>query len=253
MQKPGRDIFWTVPGIAALLLFWEGGARILHSPIILPGPLDTARRFFAIISGEKFIASLLETFVRVMAGLFAAVPLGVAAGLMCGLNRRAAFFFRPLFAVISATPVMAVILIAFLALGQEKTPVFTAFLMVFPVITANTVEGVRAVDPRYQELFSIYRISRTDALRFLYIPAMLRFILGGVRSGLSLGWKVVVASEVLVQPLRALGSGMQLARAHLETAELYAWTLATVLAAAFSQGLLSLILWFVEKGRPAGE
>jgi NitT/TauT family transport system permease protein len=119
--------------------------------------------------------------------------------------------------------------------------------MVFPVICANTQEGIRAIDPRYRELLRVYRVGTADAIRFLYIPGVMPFILGGLRGALSLSWKVVAAAEVLVQPLRALGSGMQLAKSRLETPDLYAWTLATVLAAAVSQALFSLFLKRVEK------
>jgi NitT/TauT family transport system permease protein len=134
---------------------------------------------------------------------------------------------------------MALILIAFLWFGQNRTPVFTAFLMVFPVMAANTIEGIKSVDGALIELFKVYGLSRTETLRSLYIPSLIPFILGGLRSSLSLCWKVVVAAEVLVQPARALGTGMQNAKAQLETAELFAWTAGTVCAAAFSQFILS--------------
>jgi NitT/TauT family transport system permease protein len=137
---------------------------------------------------------------------------------------------------------MAVILIAFLFLGAEKTPVFTAFLMVFPVMAATTMEGVRMTDPGLRELFKVYKIKTLDTLRYLYIPSLSPFILGGLGSSLSLCWKVVVAAEVLVQPLRSLGTGMQQAKARLETPELFAWTIATVSAAAFTQGLFTVLL-----------
>ena len=92
-------------------------------------------------------------------------------------------------------------------------------------------------------------MSRTETLKYLYIPTLVPFILGGLRSSLSLCWKVVVAAEVIVQPLASLGAGMQQARAHLETPELFAWTGATVIAAALSQGLLSLIIRKSGRGR----
>jgi NitT/TauT family transport system permease protein len=76
--------------------------------------------------------------------------------------------------------------------------------------------------------------------------------MGGLRSALSLCWKVVVAAEVLVQPLRALGTGMQRAKAQLETAELFAWTLGTVLAAAAAQELVTLLLFFASRVHSAG-
>jgi NitT/TauT family transport system permease protein len=155
----------------------------------------------------------------------------------------------PLFSVISATPVMSVILIAFLWFGQERTPVFTAFLMVFPVMAAAAMEGIKSVDPGLGELFRVYRIPAREKVLSLYLPSIVPFILGGLRSGLSLCWKVVVAAEVLVQPFRALGTGMQNAKAQLETAELFAWTAGTVCAAALSQLILTLILTRVQRRR----
>jgi NitT/TauT family transport system permease protein len=121
--------------------------------------------------------------------------------------------------------------------------------MVFPVMAANTLEGVRMTDLRLRELFKVYKIRKSDTLRYLYIPSLGPFILGGLRSSLSLCWKVVVAAEVLVQPLRSLGTGMQQAKAQLETAQLFAWTIATVLAAAFTQGLFSLVLFIVKRDK----
>jgi NitT/TauT family transport system permease protein len=114
--------------------------------------------------------------------------------------------------------------------------------MVFPVMAANTIEGIHQVDPKLKELFIIYRMNLKETLRYLYIPSIMPFILGGLRSSLSLCWKVVVAAEVLVQPLRSIGTGMQQAKAQLETTELFAWTLATVLAAALTQFALTLII-----------
>jgi NitT/TauT family transport system permease protein len=245
-----KDAPYKTAGLLILLILWESAARLAGSALIIPGPLLVLRKFYTLVLDSRFWLSLLNSFWRVMLGILIAAPLGAAAGIACGLDRRVASVLKPLFQVIAATPVMSVILIAFLALGQERTPVFTAFLMVFPLMAANTTEGIRAVDPGLAELFTLYRLSRGERFRYLYLPSIGPFVLAGLRSGLSLCWKVVVAAEVLVQPLRALGTGMQQAKAQLETAELFAWTGGTVLAAALSQGLLSAALGFFERRRP---
>ncbi|MDR3343357.1 MAG: ABC transporter permease subunit [Treponema sp.] len=237
-------------GIITLLVLWELGSRVFGSNLIFPGPLPVLQRFISLVPTERFFRALLYTFGRVLLGMVVSVPLSVLVGIAAGVDKRGGAFFRPLYAVIAATPVMSVILIVFLMLGQERTPVFTAFLMVFPVMTVNTIEGVRSVDTRIQELFRIYPVSPGEKLRYVYIPAVMPFILGGLRSSLSLCWKVVVAAEVLVQPVRALGTGMQMAKAQFETPELFAWTVATIAAAALSQGLLTLILSRYKKRRP---
>ena len=232
---------WTIAGIAFLILLWELGSRFYGSELILPGPLPVLRRFVVLISTPRFLLALWSSFLRVISGIIIAVPLAITLGIAAGLDKRVSAFLKPLFSVISATPVIAVILIAFLVLGSGRTPVFTAFLMIFPVMAANVIQGVKSTDHRLKELFAVYRMSRMETIRHLYLPSLAPFIMGGLISSLSLCWKVVVASEVIVQPMRSLGLGMQNARANLEVPELFAWTAATVIAAASSQAFLSLI------------
>jgi NitT/TauT family transport system permease protein len=247
---PSRHTLYTAAGIVCLVFIWELASRLYGSGLLLPGPLPVLRRFIDLVHTRRFLEALGGSFIRVLAGIIIAVPLGTAAGIAAGLDKRLRAFLKPLFAVIAATPVMSVILIAFLFLGSGRTPVFTAFLMVFPVMAANVIEGVNAADPRLVELFRAYRMSRKETLKHLYIPSLVPFILAGLRSSLSLCWKVVVAAEIMVQPLGSLGAGMQQAKAQLETPELFAWTLATVCAAAVSQSLLSLVLkTYVRSGR----
>lgn len=237
-------------GLAFFFLVWQFGAWLIGSEIILPGPVPVIKKFLTLSKTERFSRALAASALRLIAGLLISVPLGFFAGLGASLDRRIAAFLRPFFAVIAATPVMAIILIAFLALGSEKTPIFTVFLMVFPVIAANTMAGIASIGPNLNELFKVYKLSGVEKLRCLYIPAVLPFLSAGLQSGLSLGWKVLVAAEVLVQPRPALGTGMQMAKAQLETTELFAWTIATVTAAVLSGLLLDAIAALSKHNKP---
>ena len=243
MKKSNKILpLWTLAGVVFLLLVWGIAARFYNSALILPGPLSVLQKFIALVSTRRFLSALGGSFLRVTGGILIAAPLGIAAGITAGLDRRLNSFLKPLFQLISATPVLSVILIAFLFLGAGRTPLFTAFLMVFPVMAANTIEGINNADLKLKELFIAFRMSRKETIKHLYIPSLIPFIIGGLRSSLSLCWKVVIAAEVIVQPLRSLGGGMQMAKAHLETPELFAWTAATVMAAAVTQAALSLII-----------
>lgn len=248
-HKNRQYFFWYALGIAALIIVWELCSRRFNSVLIFPGPLPVLQSFLKLLGHKRFFYIVGNTFWRVILGMLVSVPLGLAFGIAAGLDKRAGAFLAPLFSLISATPVMSVILIAFLFLGAERTPVFTAFLMVFPVMAANAAEGVRRVDPHFIELFKVYRMSRRETLSLLYIPSIMPFILSGMQSSLSLCWKVIVAAEVLVQPFLSLGSGMQQAKSRLETPELFAWTLVTVISAALFQAALGLIQRILEKRR----
>jgi NitT/TauT family transport system permease protein len=237
-----KRLLWTGLGVLFLLLLWSLGALLFNSELILPKPFSVLMQLVALIPTASFGQALGMSFLRVCLGIVMAAPLGVAAGLLAGLKPGAAAFMQPGLALVSSTPVMALILILFLWFGSEGTPIAAAFLIIFPLMASNATAGVKALDGGLKEVCLIYGLSRKDKLRYFYIPGILPFILGGLRSSLSLSWKVVAAAEIMVQPLRALGTGMQRARAQLETPELFAWTAATVIAAALSQALINLAL-----------
>ena len=242
---------FSIGGIIFLLLLWEISSKVYASPLIFPGPIAVFESFLNLVITPRFYTALWNSFLRVLGSIVIAIPLGIIAGIAAGLDKRTAAFLKPLFSVISATPVISVILIAFLLFGSGNTPVFTALLMIFPVLSANVIEGIQSTDNKKKELFTSFRMSPFEFIRYLYLPSLLPFILGAIRSSLSLCWKVVVAAEVIVQPLRSLGTGMQTARAQLESPDLFAWTAATVLAASLSQALFSIIikLWLNPNGK----
>jgi len=239
-MKTATKAVWTSAGILFLLIAWEIASLINASAILLPGPLPVLEKFFQLIGSEIFLRALAGSFGRVFLAMAISVPLGILAGTVAALDKRAGAFLRPLFQVIAATPVIPLILILFLWFGQSRTAVFAAFLMIFPIIAANTISGIKSLDPGLKELFVLYRLPAREKFVSLYLPGIAPFVAGGLRSGLSQCWKVVVAAEVIVQPRFSLGLGMQTARVSLETAELFAWTIGAVIAAAFTQLLLDI-------------
>jgi len=240
-KKNISSTFWMVTGGITVLILWELVARTFSSVLILPGPLPVAKELCRLISGPRFLPAVGGSFFRVLFSLLLALPLSLLIGIPAGLNQRFNAFLRPVFSIISATPVLSIILIALLWFGQNQVPVFAAFLMVFPVMTSNTITGVRSSDARLLEMTRVFGFSKFDTLRHLYLPSLAPFLLAGTRSSLALAWKVVVAAEVLSQPANALGTGMQTAKAQLETTELFAWTVVTVVFAGMCDMGLALI------------
>uniref|UniRef100_A0A7C3I7A0 ABC transporter permease subunit n=1 Tax=Gracilinema caldarium TaxID=215591 RepID=A0A7C3I7A0_9SPIR len=232
-----RETLWALLGVLALLIFWELGSRLIASDLLLPDPRKTLMALLRLIGTRRFLQALGMSLIRILFSMAIAIPLSLIIGIPSALNWRIRAFMRPLFIVIAATPVLSIILIAFIWFGQERTPIFSAFLMMFPVLTSNIMAGIQSADPKLKEVLDLYEMSELQRLRYLYIPSLLPYLFAGLHSSLSLCWKVVVAAEVIVQPRHALGTGMQMAKAQLETTELLAWTAATVIMAALTESV----------------
>ncbi|MDR0323444.1 MAG: hypothetical protein LBI12_03230, partial [Treponema sp.] len=106
-QKSFLTAFYAMAGIVFFILLWEIAARIYGSNLILPGPLPVLRSLIDIVLTPRFLTALWGSFIRVLAGIVIAVPLGIAAGIASGLDKRIHSFLKPLFSVISATPVIS--------------------------------------------------------------------------------------------------------------------------------------------------
>jgi NitT/TauT family transport system permease protein len=201
---------------------------LMASSIILPTPEETLREALRLMSGSGFWHSVAATLYRGVFGFAISFVLGAAVGFTAGLHPLFARFIHPYMTIIRSTPVLAVILIALVWFKTEAVPVFVAVLMAFPVVTQNVAEGVRSVDPRLVAMARVYRVGKRRMLRALYLPSIVPFLAAGVSSGLGLAWRVVVAAEVLSQPLWGIGTGMQEAKMRLETPRVFAWTAAAL-------------------------
>lgn len=229
---------------AAILLFllaWKAAAEAIGKDIVLPPP----ERVFGIASRlyptSLFLEALAGTFLRGLIAFGLSIAAGVAAGLASGLWPLVDAALGPFLTFIRATPILALILLALLWFPSGVVPIFSAFLMAFPVMTTSAAEGARAADPRLLEMASLFRVPRRSIFFRLRLPAAAPQLLSGARSALGLSWKVVVAGEVLSQPLRALGTGMQNARVMLETGQVFAWAFASVILCGVTEWIFNII------------
>jgi NitT/TauT family transport system permease protein len=240
-----RNAAVVCASFALLYLVWKLLSALMGSSIILPTPEETATEALRLMAGAEFWRSVGATLWRGVCGFALSFALGLAAGFPAGRYPLFARFIQPYMTIIRSTPVLAIILIALVWFPGEAVPVFVAVLMAFPVITRNVAEGVRAADPGLVEMAKVYRAGKRRMLTGLYLPSLAPFLASGASSALGLAWRVVVAAEVLSQPLWGIGTGMQDAKVRLETPRVFAWTAAALLISWLTDfGFSRLIRFF---------
>lgn len=225
---------------AFFLLVWKLGSLAAGKEIVLPSPERVLGIAVGLYPTSRFLEALGATFLRGLAAFALSALVGGAAGIAAGLKPLFGAFLAPILTVIRATPVLALILLALLWFPSGFVPIFSAFLMAFPVMASSAEEGAKAADPRLLEMAALFRVPRREVFRRIRLPAAGGHLLAGAKSALGLSWKVVVAGEVLSQPIRALGTGMQEARVLLETGGVFAWAAASVLLCGATEWLFGL-------------
>ena len=218
---------------ALALCVWQAGAAALGNDLLLVTPVAVARRLGELLLTADFWATLgfliALALAAILAALAAAVPFIET-------------LLRPYVAAIQSVPVASFIVIAFLWLSARRLSTFIAFLMVFPVLYTNLLQGIRAADRNLLEMADVFRLSPGRRVRCIFLPALRPALFAGCRVALGLCWKAGVAAEVIGVVARSVGGKLYDAKAYLEIADLFAWTVVIVAVSALFERVFLFLL-----------
>lgn len=252
MRQKMKKIPGFVRGIIALVFWvavWWILSLIVGKEVLIPTPLRVLKRLFELLKTAEYYRIVGLSLVRITAGYFAAVLLGLVFGVLSAKFEAVQLLLAPLLSVIRATPVASFIILALVFLNRQLIPGAIAFLMVFPVMCGNIRTGILETDRKLLEMASVFRMKKTRVLRYIQIPAVRPYFTAAFRTSLGLAWKAGVAAEVLCNPKYSIGRMLYESKIYLETAELFAWTVTVIVMSVILEKLLMLLVTRLEKGR----
>ena len=185
-----RVVRAALPPLAALvviLALWEGSTRALGIPPYLLPPPSAIARAAARDAGALALAAL-TTGRAALYGFGLSAVLGVLAAVALGSSRALEKALYPYTVFLQTVPIVAVapLLVLWFGAGIRAVAISAFIVSVFPVI-ANTLSGLRSVEPALRDLFRLYGAGRFATLRKLELPSALPSIVTGLRiaSGLA--------------------------------------------------------------------
>lgn len=231
---------WLKKALIALiyLAVWEAASLLVGRELLLPAPLATVRRLFELLAKGESWAYAGLSLLRIMSGYLLGVLAGVLLAVLTARSRFAESLLSPLRGVVKATPVTSFILLALLWLNSSLVPLFISFLMVLPMVWADTADAILHTDPRLVEMGRVFGLSRTKIVRKIYVPSVLPQFLAACTTSLGFAWKSGVAAEIIALPLRSIGYQLYEAKLRIETLDLFAWTLLVILMSMGLEWLL---------------
>ena len=210
------------------LAIWEAAAMIINQPLYLPSLGETFSALYRIIFYMDFWVNVGATFLRVLVGLLISFVFGVLLGIISAKSHFIALLFSPFLSTMKAIPTMSIIILALVWLKTGFVPVFVCFILCFPIIYTNTLNGISSIDIKLIELCDIYKIKRKRRLTSVVIPSVKPHILSALMVCIGLSWKSTIAAEVLSAPLLSMGYQLYSTKIYLDIPELFAWTIVVV-------------------------
>jgi NitT/TauT family transport system permease protein len=173
----------------AVTAAWELAVRLLGVPAFLV-PQPTAVLAAAWTDAAQLAGALVTTAEGALAGLLLSLGFGTLAGVILSRSRLLELALYPYALFLQTVPIVAVapLLVLWFGPGLRAVSVSAFIVSVFPVI-ANTLAGLRSVDPRLTDLFRLCGASRRDHLFKLALPSAI--------PSMTTGWRVASGLAVI--------------------------------------------------------
>ena len=217
--------------------------------LLIPSPPEVMHKLGELVVTAPFWRNTGLSLLRITAGLLTGILAGVITAVLTSRSALARALLAPAVRVIRATPVASFILLVLLWTDKNRVPAVISALVVLPIIWESTCAGLRSVDGDLMEFARAYRLTRTDTLLHVVLPAMLEHLSAAVCTAIGLAWKSGIAAEVLCTPLAAIGTEVYHSKLYLDTPALFAWTLVVVVLSMTIERLARRLLLGRKGGR----
>jgi len=180
-----------------LLLAWWFGSLNSTDPFF-PPLRDIVAEFQRLWLFDKFASDVLPSIGNFVLAYLIACAIGISLGILLGLSKPLFWILDPIVQFVRSIPAVALlpIFIATMGFGNEVRVFAIALASIFPVLI-STIDGVRAAEPLLLETARVYRLTRWERLRDIYIPAASPQIFAGALVSLQVAFIVMITSEMM--------------------------------------------------------
>ncbi|WP_422087353.1 nitrate ABC transporter permease [Variovorax sp.] len=202
--------FWMrvlppLAGFGLLLLVWEIVA--MKSTTGFPTPAATWQQAVTVFSDPFYSKgpndqgvgwNVLSSLQRVALGFGLAALVGIPAGFAIGRFEFLSRMFNPLISLLRPVSPLAWLPIGLLVFkGANPAAIWTIFICSIWPMVINTAVGVQRVPSDYMNVAKVLNLSEWKILTKILFPAVLPYMLTGVRLAVGTAWLVIVAAEML--------------------------------------------------------
>jgi nitrate/nitrite transport system permease protein len=166
---------------------WSAAVELFSDPFYQEGPNDQG-------IGWNVLASLK----RVAVGFGIAAALGIPLGFLLGRFAMLSSMVNPIISLLRPVSPLAWLPIGMLVFkGADPAATWTIFICSIWPMVLNTAQGVARVPQDYLNVARVLDLSEWKIFTKILFPAVLPYMLTGIRLSISMAWLVIVAAEML--------------------------------------------------------
>jgi nitrate/nitrite transport system permease protein len=166
---------------------WDAALKLFADPFYRNGPNDQG-------IGWNVLSSLQRGAIGFGVAALVGIPMGFLLGRFTFMNRM----FDPIISLLRPVSPLAWLPIGLLVFQKaDPAATWTIFICsIWPMIL-NTAQGVQRVPQDYLNVARVLGLPETKIITRILFPAVLPYMLTGIRLSIGTAWLVIVAAEML--------------------------------------------------------
>jgi nitrate/nitrite transport system permease protein len=169
------------------LTVWDAAVKIFADPFYSKGPNDQG-------IGWNVLSSLKRVGIGFGLAALVGIPLGFAIGRFRFLSGMA----DPIIALLKPVSPLAWLPIGLLVFkAANPAAIWVIFICSLWPMIVNTAVGVRQIPQDYLNVARVLNLSEWKVFTKILFPAVLPYMITGVRLSIGVAWLVIVAAEML--------------------------------------------------------
>jgi bicarbonate transport system permease protein len=213
LQKQLPELVPPAIAIGIFLAVWQVFSWIPGAT--LPGPIQVISDTWILILypfydkggiDKGLFWQILASLQRVAISYTLAAIVGIALGVLIGVNKTMSKALDPIFQLLRTVPPLAWVPISLAALRQnEPAALFVIFITAIWPILINTAVGVTQIPSDYNNVAKVLQLSQKEYFTNILIPAALPYIFTGLRIAIGLAWLAIIAAEIVMSGIVGIG------------------------------------------------
>ena len=191
---------WQLASFALFFGLWELAGRW---PVSAAFPPFSAT-FLALVEmlrDGSLLKAYLITLQPLALGIVLCAVAGIGFGIGMGLSRSVEWLSLPIFIILQAAPMAAIIPLITYVYGIGLTSkVLAVIMLAAPVIVMNSYKGIRNTPPSLLQMCRSFQGTRRQEVMKIVLPHAAGLIFTGLRLGLAMGFIGIVIAELLITP-----------------------------------------------------
>ncbi|MBZ0106558.1 MAG: nitrate ABC transporter permease [Sulfuricella denitrificans] len=206
-QLVGNAIKWLIPPVLGLALFIGIWALVSQSSPQLPGPAKTWESATILFSDPFYNKgpndqgigwNILASLQRVGIGFGMAALVGIPLGFMIGRFRFLSAMMSPIISLLRPVSPLAWLPIGLLVFkAANPAAIWVIFISAIWPMIINTAVGVNRIPQDYMNVAKVLNLSEWKIFTKILFPAVLPYMMTGIRLSIGVAWLVIVAAEML--------------------------------------------------------